>query len=438
MIELINIISQLLIFILIFSIGNFSGLKKNYLVENYSNLYENYSYNIIIQLNLILFLSFLNINLETIIYVYLIFIFFLLIYNFHFLLLKENYLNHHIYFLFFICLVIFLDISFNLTLSWDTEKFWYQKTLNFYNGYTIDNLTNTNRSNYPHFGDLVWALFWKFSLIAEEYSGRLFYGFFYVISISLLISNLKTKVLYKFIFVLLIVIATYDYRILFSGNKEILIFSILCLLLHSLNKFNFNKVKDTNKEIIFFILAANLLLWSKQEGFVYLISLLIPLVLLFKINKNKKFIIIIFSILFYLIKLFVYKSYNFDLNLKSCCYNDFTIQGIIGKISFDRFLLILSYLAFYLFQNFIFIIGLIILMLGIKNKKFLLKNLYLYLMIFLNFSFIITIYILTDADLDTMLRTGIERLVFMFMPVFIILIVNYINYFDKRLIKLSK
>ena len=438
MIELINIISQLLIFILIFSIGNFSGLKKNYLVENYSNLYENYSYNIIIQLNLILFLSFLNINLETIIYVYLIFIFFLLIYNFHFLLLKENYLNHHIYFLFFICLVIFLDISFNLTLSWDTEKFWYQKTLNFYNGYTIDNLTNTNRSNYPHFGDLVWALFWKFSLIAEEYSGRLFYGFFYVISISLLISNLKTKVLYKFIFVLLIVIATYDYRILFSGNKEILIFSILCLLLHSLNKFNFNKVKDTNKEIIFFILAANLLLWSKQEGFVYLISLLIPLVLLFKINKNKKFIIIIFSILFYLIKLFVYKFYNFDLNLKSCCYNDFTIQGIIGKISFDRFLLILSYLAFYLFQNFIFIIGLIILMLGIKNKKFLLKNLYLYLMIFLNFSFIITIYILTDADLDTMLRTGIERLVFMFMPVFIILIVNYINYFDKRLIKLSK
>ena len=438
MIELINIISQLIIFILIFSIGNFSGLKKNYLVENYSNLYENYSYNIIIQLNLILFLSFLNINLETIIYVYLIFIFFLLIYNFHFLLLKENYLNHHIYFLFFICLVIFLDISFNLTLSWDTEKFWYQKTLNFYNGYTIDNLTNTNRSNYPHFGDLVWALFWKFSLIAEEYSGRLFYGFFYVISISLLISNLKTKVLYKFIFVLLIIIATYDYRILFSGNKEILIFSILCLLLHSLNKFNLNKVKDTNKEIIFFILAANLLLWSKQVGFVYLISLLIPLVLLFKINKNKKFIIIIFSILFYLIKLFVYKFYNFDLNLKSCCYNDFTIQGIIGKISFDRFLLILSYLAFYLFQNFIFIIGLIILMLGIKNKKFLLKNLYLYLMIFLNFSFIITIYILTDTDLDLMLRSGIERLIFMFMPVFIILIVNYINYFDKRLIKLSK
>jgi len=37
-----------------------------------------------------------------------------------------------------------------------------------------------------------------------------------------------------------------------------------------------------------------------------------------------------------------------------------------------------------------------------------------------------------------MLRTGIERLIFMFMPVFIILIVNYINYFDKRLIKLSK
>ncbi len=438
MIELINIFLQLFIFILIFSLGNFTGLKKTFLVERSNSLYEHYSYNIIVQLNLILFLSFLNINLDKIIYLYLFFIFFLVVYNFHFLLLKNLFLNCYVYFLCFVCLIIFLNISFNLTLSWDTEKFWFQKVLNFYNGYSIDNLNNTGRSYNPHLGDLIWAFFWKFSLISQEYSGRLFFGFFYIISICLLASNLKTKIIYKFIIVLLIILATYDYRILFSGNKEILIFSILCLMLNSLNKIQFNNVKNINKEILFFVLAANLLLWSKQVGFVYLISLVIPLIFLFKIGNNKKFFIITSCFLFYLVKLFIYKIYNFDLNLKSCCYNDFTIQGIMNKISFERLLLILSYLIFYIFQNFVFVVGFVFLIFGIKSKKFLSKNLYLYLMILINFLFVITIYILTDADLDLMLRTGIERLTFMFMPLFIILIINYINHFDKRLIKLNE
>ena len=83
-------------------------------------------------------------------------------------------------------------------------------------------------------------------------------------------------------------------------------------------------------------------------------------------------------------------------------------------------------------------VGFVFLIFGIKSKKFLSKNLYLYLMILINFLFVITIYILTDADLDLMLRTGIERLTFMFMPLFIILIINYINHFDKRLIKLNE
>ena len=435
MIELINIVFQLIIFILLFSVGNFSVFSKKNTFELVDTNYEILSKNIIVQLNFILFLSFFNLSLDKIIYSYLIFLIVFLLINLRYFFSYKQILNIKVFFLFFICLVIFFNISFNLTLSWDTEKFWFQKVLNFYNGNSIDNLTNTNRSYNPYLGDLIWAFFWKLSLISEEYSGRLFYGFFYIVSISLLVSNLKTRNIYKFIIILLIIIGTYDYRILFSGNKEILIFSILCLMLHFMNKFFQKKSLNKNNEVLFFILSINLLLWSKQVGFVYLISLLIPLLFLSKLKLNNKLLILISSFTFYFLKLFIYKFYNFDLNLKSCCYNDFTISGILNKITFDRFLLVISYLFFYILQNFIFVIGFIFLALGIRNKKFFFENSYLYLIIFLNLIFFIIIYILTDADLDLMLRTGIERLIFMFLPVFLLVIINYLNHFDKKFLK---
>ena len=82
-----------------------------------------------------------------------------------------------------------------------------------------------------------------------------------------------------------------------------------------------------------------------------------------------------------------------------------------------------------------FVIGFILFLLGLRNKKFLYNNFYLYLIILLNLIFIITIYIMTDADLNLMLSTGIERLIFMFLPVFLLLIINYINHFDKKFLK---
>ena len=206
-------------------------------------------------------------------------------------------------------------------------------------------------------------------------------------------------------------------------------------MLHFMNKFFQKNSLNKNNEVLFFILSINLLLWSKQVGFVYLISLLIPLLFLSKLKLNNKLLILISSFIFYFLKLFIYKFYNFDLNLKSCCYNDFTISGILNKITFDRFLLVISYLFFYILQNFIFVIGFIFLALGIRNKKFFFKNNYFYLIIFLNLIFVIIIYILTDADLDLMLRTGIERLIFMFLPVFLLVIINYLNHFDKKFLK---
>ena len=54
--------------------------------------------------------------------------------------------------------------------------------------------------------------------------------------------------------------------------------------------------------------------------------------------------------------------------------------------------------------------------------------------LFLNFSFVGAIYLMTDERLEYMLKTGIDRLVFMFLPVMILLLIEYINFFKKRLI----
>ena len=41
---------------------------------------------------------------------------------------------------------------------------------------------------------------------------------------------------------------------------------------------------------------------------------------------------------------------------------------------------------------------------------------------------------MTDERLEYMLKTGIDRLVFMFLPVMILLLIEYINFFKRRLI----
>lgn len=436
MIEISYIVIQLLIFFFLFSL-NYQSVNGKLLKDFKLNYFESFSFSIVLQLNIILFLSFLNIELEKIITTYLIInliIFLLNIYYLRSSFFDNKFLNVEFSFLFLIFLIIFFDISHDLTLTWDAEKFWFNKALNFYHGNTIESLSDIYRSHYPFFGDLIWAFFWKFSLISNEYAGRLFFAFFYVFAVSTLINNLNLPKLFKFIFIFLIILTTYDYKILFSGNKEVLIFSFFCLLMSCLYQISNLKFKNENYHIFFLISISNLLLWTKQEGFIYLISILIPLIFFFKIKINKKVFIVLSIFFFYFLKIFIYKFYNFSLDLKSCCYYDFSAKGILGKISFDRIYLIMEYFIFALANNFLFVIGFILVFFSFFNRRLKKKLNYLYVILFLNFSFIGGIFLMTDADLEYMLKTGIDRLVFMFLPVMILFIIEYINFFKKRLI----
>ena len=193
MIEISYIISQLLIFFFLFSL-NYQAINKNFLDSFKFNYFESFSISIVLQLNIILFLSFLNIDLEKIIKIFLMINLIILILNIYHLKItffKEKFLDIKFVFLFFISLLIFLDISHELTLTWDAEKFWFLKALNLYHNNTIDSFTNFLDLRSPFFGSLIWAFFWKLSFISNEYAGRLFFAFVYIISISTLVQTLN-------------------------------------------------------------------------------------------------------------------------------------------------------------------------------------------------------------------------------------------------------
>ena len=239
MTELFLLIFQFFIIYFFLSFNLFKVLKKKSLTINFS-LPENISFNSIIFLNFILVVSFFNMSLKTIIIAYLLYLILLFInYLYEFkkftIDINENFL---IFVVFFISsCVIFIEVANNLVILWDAEKFWIYKTLNFYNGNSIDNLANLYNPSYPYLGSLVWSFFWKVSFIENEYSGRLFYVFIYLSSILLFVNNLKLTFFYKIVFFSLFIIISYDYThhshwSIFSGNQEILIFSLLTMAMH--------------------------------------------------------------------------------------------------------------------------------------------------------------------------------------------------------------
>ena len=195
MTELILIIFQLSLFLILFSINPFVINKISYNKTELS-YNENISFNFLIFANLILILSFFSLKLSQIISFYLIYIslFYLILFKKKLStksITKKKYYFYDFIILFLFSAVVLIDISNKLVISWDAEKFWLNKTLSFYNGFSIENLQNLNRTHYPFLGGLINSFFWKLSFIDFEYSNRLILGFIYCLSLILLIENLK-------------------------------------------------------------------------------------------------------------------------------------------------------------------------------------------------------------------------------------------------------
>ena len=82
-------------------------------------------------------------------------------------------------------------------MEYDALAHWIYKVKVFYQGGTVSNLKGLTYDYYPHLGSYLWAFFWKNILIKNEYLGRLFFLYIFLISIFFYKIKIKWKV-FKF------------------------------------------------------------------------------------------------------------------------------------------------------------------------------------------------------------------------------------------------
>jgi hypothetical protein len=429
--EFTNILIQLFLFLILFYFG--IPVNKIYLNKIQLNIIDNYILNTIFYINFFLLLSFFNLNIDELLisYLFLISIIFISNFKYFFLLIEKFKINFFLFSITFITLIIIsVDISSSITLGWDSQKFWIYKTINFYNNGSIESLKYLDKGDgydYPYLGSLLWAIYWKISFYNEEYFGRLFYGFLYILSLLSMINRLNGSNYSKIIIFLILVLLTYNYDY-FGGDQDILLFSLVGFASSLIIKIF--KIKN-NKELIFnlFLLISlcNLMIWTKAEGSVYAFIIILSLVFFLNVKISFKFILTISLIGLMAVRIFVYKFYGLNIGVNSCCWNDLSLGGIYSKITYLRVYTIFEYFFYSFLKNYVIILSFLLLIISKNKIQFIIKNLYNYLIIFLCFGFIFSAYLLTDVNLVFMLKTGLDRLFFSITPFFIIIIINYLN-----------
>ena len=433
MTEVIGIISQLVIFLLVFSFP-FQPKKLNHLLslkKNTLNYIDAHALNIIFFIYLAIIFSFANLDLKTLFKFHIIISFIFFVVNFKEIRSCIKKFDKFIFFIFLLIVSsIFFYISQNLKLEWDGHH-WIEKAVVFFNGSNIEEISKVKvHPHYPHVGSYIWAYFWKNSLLELEYLGRFFQSYFYVVSIFLLLNLLKRlSDNLKVLFLLFIILITFE-PYLFAGYQEYLIFSSLIIALRFINLINFNNHLNY-KIIIFILLIFYTLCWFKDEGLIY--YLIFSSTLIFFLNsptKNKILFVILLIFLWvvqYLLQKYLIGIYDFPQKISLAeIYNDLiNIKIFITKIYKITLHILISFIKYPLWLLSIFsIIGLIFLKVKLD------KTLQYYLScLFFNIGFIYAIFF-TFKNLDFFLKVSLDRLLFQtsgFYLIFLILILNKIK-----------
>lgn len=423
MIEIINIIYLLAGLTLIFAfppkyILNFTG-------NDGGNLVETHSINIILVLTLFLLFSFSKLNLNFIFNFLAVFGFLNFFFYYQNVLVKKNYF--FLIFLFF-CFIISMKIATNLRLEWDAAVNWIYKTKNFYDGFDFSNLKNVpGVLSYPHLGTYGWAIVWKNSLIDHEYAGRIFYVYIYLASIFLIINIFNFKFLSKTIIAFLVILLTFDHG-LFSGYQEPLMFSLIIMLFTLTKKAStFHKINIFH---FFCILNANLILWVKNEGFVFLLIFLICLLFEKKTDKKIKLLFSASFISLILIKFFVFDFY-FKENLIGWKGYEFISLGQIFSLEILQRLPMLIYQLIVVFFKYpIYLVFLLFSFYLILAKKINYEHKIYFLFFLLNCFLALSIfYFTTDPKWYFHASVGLDRMLYPTSGVYLYLILNILNKF---------
>ncbi len=401
-------ITQILLFYLIFFISLFLPINifsnKN-IIKKFNSI-ELSTFNVAINLNILLIFSFFNFSISEI-QPYIFSIFFI---TFVFIYQKKiKEIKKYFFYLipvFLIYFILSINIASELYLGWDAKFFYYIKSLYFFDGKYLSDLIDFSSNKYhPHLGSYIWGFFWSIGPIKLEYFGRLYYLFIFCLSVFYIANTTKNKNL-NYVFYALSITLFYEYEF-FSGLQEILLFSFLMIL----SKYIFIFQKTENNIYIYFILLfSNLLLWIKSEGFVYLFIILFIITLIKKNSFKKKLLIILAFLFLCFFKIFIYQVLDFNLDVQPFYNLDYLLSLNFGAI-INKLMNTTIWLSYYGLTNIFFILGLFFIILTNfteKNHNYI-KVLNIYFI--LTVSFFYAAQIFREMEIIYALRTTLDRLV---------------------------
>ena len=394
---------------------------------SFLNLVDKNILNILILGNFILILSFFDIKISDIIKSFYFLTFIALIFFWKdYKNLKRDYFYHLI---FFVVLIFFLsiDLAYNLTLYFDAHKFWLPKVLLFFNNESLFELSKISKPEYPYFGSLIWAFFWKLSNLNNEYIGRIFYNILLCYSIYNLTDLLKISNLKKLSLFIIILFIIYDYWHL-RGSQEILVFSFLLICSKYLFLFVHEK-KINNTHLLILFLSLNLLIWTKNEGIFFGLFILITLLIYSKRNLNFKILISLLFLLLILNRFYIFDIYGLKNTVADSA--DFDLLNLFGSIikNFNLYNfyfisknIFISTIKFpYIILSLFFMIPLFV---QVNFKE---KNFFIFFYLILNISFIYFVYFSATPHFKTVVITSLNRFVFESCAPFLLFPIIYLK-----------
>ena len=430
--EILLITCEVIFILLMLSVPINLLSKNKYIVLKDLSLIDRLLINLIFLSNILLLSSIFNIQTFFILLGYVILILYLYIIK-DSSIKKKNKINFSYLIIFFIIILISIDLSYELFFGWDVKWHIYFKAFHFQQNQSFANLINLPINDYPHFGGVLWSFFWKYPFNNYEYLGRISYVAIYILSIFSITEILKIDFLKSTILSILLILITYEYDLI-SGELDILVFSYLLIATKFTNYFFEKKYKKNNNLILFIILMiANILCWTKNEGLFFIIFLFISLILTNILEKKQIFFLIIGL---FIIILFRYGSME-AIGLK---HNPVHYQlDRTLNFNFNDFLyrtkLIFFYLPIYLIQNILYLIVLPILgyLILKENKDKRVKLMTLFLI--MHFIFIYFVYFFKAVDIEFTIRNSMKGFLFGTLGFYIYALIIYM---DKKIALINK
>jgi hypothetical protein len=436
MIEIISILIHFfIIMIFCYAPTSICLLLKN---NNNPDILNRLEIGIVLNLFILLVLSFILRSGSNVIYYILIIIFFN---NFLFLLMdmfkkyknKNLRINYIFVFLILLFFIFAIDLANNLRIGWDAQNYWLAKKLVFTNGGDFFDLKNTPRDDYPYLGSFVWHIYSKFSLLGYEYFGRLFYLFLFLLSIFSIASIIKAKAFEKIILIFILVFLIYKVE-LFNGYQEILNFSLLILLTKIFYEILTEKlpIKKFNNKFIYLFILINSIIWIKSESTVLIMIFLLSIFLIKEINFKIKILMTLVFIFLILNKFYIFSFIDLSHEIQKGNYEYFQISNFFDFVNFSRVILITKYIFFYSLDNVVFLITMISLFFMKKydkGNKFILPFSSMFI---LGLSFFILAFLLTSFPLKWVLWLAMDRIIFETSGMYIILVPLFYDFLKKK------